>query len=159
MNERIIKAADEMNSWYDRINVPRKIAKLCQRCTDSFYFWLIAGLFTLIEPILCSRYPKGFILRLQVIVLLVSSGLYVIQLLGVATREWEKIHKMQMEMNDDLVPVVKVKDMKILKLFIFFTAEGEYMFECACLVLGWVFIFVRPGIATLRCFRVYRLLW
>lgn len=104
-------------------------------------------------------YPRGLILNIQISVLSVSSLLYVIQLIGVASKEWEKIHAMQLSMNDGIVPIVSMKDMKVLKLFLFFTAEEEYTFEFGCLLWGWVFIFRYPGIAVLRCFRVYRLLW
>lgn len=138
---------------------PRLVAKLCQKCTDNFYFWLLVGVLTLSEPALCSIYPKGNILLAQIAVLGLSTVLYAIQLVGVASKEWEKIHAMQMEMNDGIIPVVSMKDMKVLKLFLFFSSEEEYTFEFACLIVGWIFIFRYPGIAVLRCFRVYRLLW
>ena len=37
--------------------------------------------------------------------------------------------------------------------------DGEVLFETACLILGWIFIFNNPGIATLRCMRIFRMLW
>jgi hypothetical protein len=72
----------------------------------------------------------------------------------VATREWEKIDQLQRENG-----VFDLREMKLLKLMIFFTSEGEYIFEAVCLACGWVLIFFIPGLAVLRCFRVYRLLW
>jgi hypothetical protein len=146
--------------YYTR-QYPMLFARMCQYCTNSFVFWLAVGIFTLSEPLICAYgYPSGSLLQLQILNLAISTVLYIIQLFGVATIEWEKIHQMQMAMYDDhLVPVTNMHDKKFLKLFIFFTTEGEYMFECACLVLGWASITLNPGIATLRCFRVYRLLW
>ena len=148
-----------MLSFRTRFFPPRLLGVFCRTCTDNFYFWVLVALFTLFEPILCSQYPTGAVLQLQVLVLFASSVLFVVQLLGVASKEWEKIHQMQLDMQDELMPVIEIKDMALLKLLIFFTAEGEYMFECACLMLGWLAIFINPGIAVLRCFRVYRLLW
>eukprot|EP01032_Pedospumella_encystans_P019654 gene19654-22351_t len=55
--------------------------------------------------------------------------------------------------------IIPVSNFTPLKLFIFFTAEGEYILEFCCLVGGWCTIFLWPGLAVLRCFRVFRLLW
>jgi len=137
------------------------IAKLCQKCTDNFWFWLFVALTTLFEPILCSRYPDGLVWDIQVILLAVSSLLYFIQLIGVASKEWEKIHELQLQMQlmNNEETVIELKSQPLMKLFLFLMAEEEYVFEAACLVLGWALIFTYPGIAVLRCFRVFRLLW
>ena len=37
--------------------------------------------------------------------------------------------------------------------------QPAVLFEGLCLSLGWAFIFSAPGLAALRCFRVFRLLW
>ena len=37
--------------------------------------------------------------------------------------------------------------------------DGSVLFETVCLGLGWGLLWVRPGIAALRCFRVFRILW
>ena len=37
--------------------------------------------------------------------------------------------------------------------------DGEVIFELVCLTIGWSCITTRPGIAALRCFRVFRILW
>ncbi len=140
-------------------DVKRSVAKLCQRCTNSFTFWLIVGLVTLFEPVLCSRYPSGIIWLMQLCLLILSSFLYLIQLVGVASKEWEKISEIQQQMRGQARTVIELKNQSIVKLFLFFTAEVEHMFEFACLLLGWALIFTYPGIAVLRCFRVFRLLW
>ena len=37
--------------------------------------------------------------------------------------------------------------------------HGDHLLEFICLVHGWIFIFNRPGLAVLRCFRLFRVLW
>jgi hypothetical protein len=37
--------------------------------------------------------------------------------------------------------------------------QPPVIFEGICLLIGWVFIYPRPGLASIRCFRVFRLLW
>jgi hypothetical protein len=37
--------------------------------------------------------------------------------------------------------------------------NGEHLLSFFSLFGGWVFIYRDPGIAVLRCFRVFRLLW
>jgi hypothetical protein len=134
-------------------------AKACQACTDNFYFWIIVALFALFEPLLCSKYPTPVLLSVQYAVLAVSTMLYVIQLIGVASREWEAIQDMQMGLEEHDFSIVPSNGAKVLKLFIFLMNEEEYFFEMMCLTLGWALIFPYPGIAALRCFRVFRLLW
>ena len=144
-----------------RGSLRRSVAKLCQRCTDSFWFWLLVAVSTLFEPILCSRYPTTLIWVIQLILLSFCTLLYFIQLIGVASREWEKIYEIQLQMQfmGSAEAAFEIRDQPFMKLFLFFTAEEEYMFEFACLALGWALIIGYPGIAVLRCFRVFRLLW
>lgn len=134
-------------------------AKACQVCTDNFYFWIVVALFALFEPLLCSKYPTPVLLSIQYAVLAVSTMLYVIQLIGVASREWEAIQDMQMGLEEHDFSLAPSNGAKVLKLFIFLMNEEEYFFEMMCLTLGWALIFPYPGIAALRCFRVFRLLW
>ena len=42
---------------------------------------------------------------------------------------------------------------------IYVVMNEEVWFEATCLLLGWVFIFKYPGLATLRCLRGLRMLW
>lgn len=143
----------------DHVSFPGK--KFCQFCADSFIFWALVAALSIVEPILCTQYTHigSFNHRLQVIVLAASSMLYFIQLIGVATREWEKIVMIEALTSISSLSVPKKGDFSFLKLFIFFTAEGEYILEFICLAGGWSVIFIWPGIAALRCFRVFRLLW
>lgn len=143
--------------WYERLNIANKFKRFCQSCAGSFWFWLVVAAFTLAEPILCSYFPTGVVLIAQISVLGVSSVLYVIQLVGTASREWDKIVLIQAISSAS--NLVTVQDFTPLKILIFFTAEGEYILEFCCLLGGWLTIFARPGLAILRCFRVFRLLW
>jgi hypothetical protein len=143
---------------YTHLNFWSKIKHFCQFCTGTFLFWVLVAFFTLIEPVLCSNLPTGLIYQAQLLVLLISSILYVVQLVGVASREWDKIIMIQAlsATNTLIIPVTNFTPLKIL---IFFTAEGEYILEFCCLAGGWLTIFNYPGLAVLRCFRVFRLLW
>eukprot|EP01031_Cornospumella_fuschlensis_P035179 gene35179-42610_t len=137
-----------------------RTCRFCQHCVRNYWFWVLVALFAFLEPILCSRYPTGRIIRGQIAILTVSTVLYLIQLIGVATREWEKIIIIEAMSRLGTVSIKNpLKDFTPLKLLVFFSAEGEYVLEGAMIILGWVFILWRPGLATLRCFRVFRILW
>jgi hypothetical protein len=151
-----VQSSKQINRW--AINT-QPFAKACQACTDNFYFWIVVAVFALFEPLLCSKYPTPLLMHIQYTVLGVSTVLYVIQLIGVASREWEAIHDMQLGLEDNAFSVAPSHGAKILKLFIFLMNEEEYFFEMMCLTMGWALIYPYPGIAALRCFRVFRLLW
>ena len=142
----------------NNVNITNSVKMLSQWITSSGYFWCLVAACAIVEPILCASYPEGSILLAQKIVLIVSSVLFVIQLVGVASTEWESILSMQTGIESDVF-TKKVNEMTLFKILVFFTAEGEYIWEFTCLAIGWIFIFTRPGIAILRCFRVFRLLW
>jgi hypothetical protein len=114
--------------------------------------------FALLEPILCAYYPTQFWITLQAIVLAISSFLYIIQIVGVATTEWDKILMIESMAQ---IGAIRINGMNftLLKLFKFFTAEGEFLLEGSMILAGWILIFWKPGLASLRCFRVFRLLW
>lgn len=139
-------------------NITNWMKKLSQLITSSGYFWCLVAACTIVEPILCASYPQGSNLLAQKVVLIASSVLFVIQLVGVATTEWESILSTQTGIKSEVF-TKKVNEMTLFKILIFFAAEGEYIWEFTCLAIGWIFIFTRPGIAILRCFRVFRLLW
>eukprot|EP01036_Dinobryon_divergens_P026833 gene26833-35525_t len=85
----------------------------------------------------CQHQSYGSNLLAQKVVLIASSVLFVIQLVGVASTEWESILSTQTGINSEVF-TKKVNEMTLFKILIFFAAEG---------------------IAILRCFRVFRLLW
>ena len=134
----------------------------CQVVVETSLFWMVVAALTIVEPILCSY---GVQPLYQQMVLLISSVLYVIQLIGVATIEWDKIlHYERLFQTStsrfrSTKSVMTEQSMTVVNMYKFFTAEGEYMFEFCCLAGGWCTIFRNPGLAVLRCFRVFRLLW
>jgi hypothetical protein len=82
------------------------------------------------------------------------------QLIGVAANEWEKISAIEARASFKSISLPKSSQrLTLLKLWIFFTAEGEYMFEGIILGYAWVALPYNPGLAILRCFRVFRILW
>jgi len=153
----LLKEQLDQKLWYERLNLLNKFKRMCQWCTGTFLFWVAVGAFSSVEPILCSYRPVGIVFLAQLAVLTTSSILYVIQLVGCASREWDKIVMIQAMSSSRTI--VTVQDFTPFKVFIFFSAEGEYILEFCCLLGGWLTIFIRPGLAVLRCFRVFRLLW
>ncbi|KAJ1432981.1 hypothetical protein B484DRAFT_394687, partial [Ochromonadaceae sp. CCMP2298] len=99
-----------------------------------------------------SRYPEGSVLQLQYAVLFVSCVLYAVQLVGTATKEWDKIVLIQTLSNiSSSKQLDAVAVATPIKLFIFFTAEGEYIWELCCLAGGGAALAAgRPGLAVLR---------
>lgn len=147
------------------------IKACCHRCVKSFVFWAVVGLLIVSEPILCFYFSYGLNYRLQIGVLALSSILFVVQLVGVATVVSDAIRDIEQLMLQDGQrasrgltlfngPSRRAEYQFFLDtLYKFFTSEGEYIFEFVCLLGGWITIFTHPGIAILRCFRVFRLLW
>eukprot|EP01041_Mallomonas_annulata_P003680 gene3680-7321_t len=106
---------------------------------------IISGAFAIVEPILVAYRPEGVIFRAQVIVLVISTVLYPIGIIATI------LH--MREVSPIGVSYNSLRK-KIKSAF-----DGEVLMELVCLIIGWSCIFVRPGVAALRCFRVLRFLW
>ena len=110
-------------------------------------FWLfvaVCTLFALAEPVLIGlqqTMPTSLWLSWQLNLLAVSTALFT--LLTAATYRWMGLVDRQMLWRKKLI----------------FMFDGETLFEFACLMLGWVFLWRNPGIAALRCMRIFRMLW
>jgi hypothetical protein len=134
--------------------------RFCQWAVGKFRFWAAVALFTLVEPVLCAQDRSPFNEFLQFLVLIVSTFLYLVQIVGVATSEWDRIQAIRALGSFGTVTFSenesRISSVKMLK---FFTAEGEFMLEGLMLTAGWILIKWHPGLAILRCFRVFRLLW
>jgi hypothetical protein len=134
--------------------------RFCQWAVRKFRFWAAVAAFALLEPILCAHARTPTVIALQVIVLAISTFLYFVQIVGVATTEWEKIQAVKALGTFGSVFVPKSdRQLSMMKVIKFFTAEGEFLVEGLMLLAGWILIFWHPGLAILRCFRVFRLLW
>ena len=126
--------------------ISRAIAVYCGKCVDNFFFWMLVGALALAEPILCSFWPSYRVKAAQVVVLIFATVLFVIQTVGeMGKQNWKQVEPLEREL------VVK-------KLFSF-VSQGRNMLELICLFTGLFFISHRPGVAAMRCFRVFRLLW
>ena len=110
----------------------------------SMAFRLYLGLATicmLMEPFLVGFPPHGVVLKIQIAILAISSFLFVTSIIMIVNSYPD---------NADSVPLsTQLWD-------IFFS---EFLLEIIGLMLGWIFIFILPGLAALRCFRAFRLLW
>ena len=102
-------------------------------------FWIFAGLQSLLavaEPLLIGVEPYGRGQMLQISVLAISTVLYLVLLFVTFT-------------------FVKKSVPTFVKLRCLF--DNEVIFETVCIAIGWIFIIPNPGIAALRCFRVFKI--
>lgn len=155
------ETVDSMSSQSSKgFRIKRKFTTICQEAVKSIYFWILVAVCTFAEPMMCAYYPSPFLHFLQFAVLGVSTILFFMQLVGVAANEWAKISAIEALASFKGLSIRrKASNLTWLKLWIFFTAEGEYFFEGVILIYAWVTLPYRPGLAILRCFRVFRLLW
>ena len=107
-----------------------------------FKLWLIcaAGL-ALSEPILVAFPSDSSVAYAQFIVLIASTVLFVVGILFTAAA---------IDDSEEPTPAW----LKIIETF-----NGEVLLELLLLCEGWIFILTSPGLAALRCFRVFRYLW
>lgn len=152
--------------WIIRYNPIDYLQDFCEARLESPWFWALIFFNTLVEPVLCSYRPNGIYFKLQLLVLMIGSVLFVIQLIGSASKEWDQImmeefvtsENFTLEKAPDIL-TRQLKQLSVTKIILFFTSEGEFMLDFGCLALGWALLFTYPGVAVLRCFRVFRLLW
>ena len=116
-------------------------------------FLVITCALTLVEPILVG-FPTDMnhnaIYNAQIAVLAASTLMFFIGLIALVQYYPEDDNDNNSN-NENNKPSLfeKFSDM----------FDGEVLFELICLTFGWVFLFTYPGIAALRCFRVFRLMW
>jgi hypothetical protein len=154
------KSSRKGGLWIAKYNPIDHFQDFCEDRLESVWFWGLIFVTTIVEPYLCSYRPEGKYLRMQLLLMAVASVLFVIQLIGSASKEWDQImlEEFAADKAPDILPS-QLKQLSVTKIMLFFTSEGEFMMEFFCLALGWILIFRYPGIAVLRCFRVFRLLW
>lgn len=131
----------------------------CVFCSNNFYFWILKTILMLSEPFICSFAPVGFFFNLQILVLAISIFMFILQLIGESSsrkKEIDVFNKIgQSIINSNRKSILR-SHWKTIK---FYLSRGDYVLEVGCFVIGVLFIFFRPGIAALRCFRVFRILW
>jgi hypothetical protein len=132
-----------------------------------YFFWILVSLLIISEPILVSWNPYDWpnVIYIASGILSASTVCLIIQLLGKAydlfqddenfRKEKHKRNKMKLSTDEEQV---HIKD-KFHVFFMKVVFSGSFLLEAACLSFGWVTLYTWPGLATLRCFRAFRLLW
>jgi len=119
----------------------------------SFKYWAMHSALIFMEPILCGHDPrKAVVFVLQVIVLVLSSASFIIQIIASVRRAIRASSKISGGSYEDRVANI------IRSIFSFPDFPGAVI-ELICLACGWVFLGFHPGIAALRCFRLFRVLF
>lgn len=140
--------------------------KACYDLTVSPLFWILVTALIFAEPSICSYDPYEYqhVITASWIIILVSTVLLIIQL-GAKTyvldekniinkaKELHTRHKGGTIAEEEITATNKYITLGRLIL------SGSFVLELACLTIGWAFIFYRPGLAALRCFRLFRVLW
>jgi hypothetical protein len=123
---------------------------------EKMRYWVIHTSLILLEPIICSFSPKGatsyfqsWSWTLQVIVIVLSTFLHWVQADVVLRRAFRGSSG---DFGHERIA-------KFIALFFSYSETKGVMIEFVCLLCGWVFIWWRPGIAILRCFRLLRILF
>lgn len=103
-------------------------------------FVVISSCLAVAEPVIVSYQPTPVMFNLQIAVLAAASFTFFLDIL-LTSMYYENTEKLSFfEMVRDIV-------------------EGENMLDALSLLYGWCTIFTNPGLAALRCIRVFRLLW
>lgn len=124
-------------------------------CYDWFYsrgwFWSLTTALILIEPILCSYdpYEHRATYKTQTAVLVVSTVAFAIEVTGATAYKHMENRKTTDTGENHGAPMT-------LRTILF---TGDKVLSFFCLLCGWIFLWYRPGIAALRCFRVFRILY
>eukprot|EP01040_Poterioochromonas_malhamensis_P010087 gene10087-10965_t len=106
-------------------------------------FLVFSSLLSLVEPILVGFRPVNEVFALQVAVLAASTFTFFLDIAFTAyyyDRQYDR---------------EKLAPWQIAVAI----CQGEVLLDAFCLVFGWCTIFQNPGLAALRCLRVFRLLW
>lgn len=135
-------------SWKACFPDPTRIVDFFKFIYDSFFFWCAVGLFTLLEPLLTSHTPTFALITAQVVVLFINAFLFLLELVGDLAYNWDDM--LTMDQSDRHI---------LVKIYKYFSRDGKYLLSFVCLLNGFIFIWRRPGVAALRCFRVFRILW
>lgn len=128
------------------------ISLRCRILYKTYNFWLSSIICILAEPILCVYSYNNISLIIQKIIIAFSAILFFIEIIGHITSidVWDNVIVIDEEINN-----YKFFKRILLKIL----GTGNYVLEGLCIIGGALSISTNPGIAALRCFRVFRLLW
>ena len=126
-------------------NLPQELfrrAKIELAKTLVFKIYLVlTTICFMIEPVLVGFPPHGIVLQLQIIILSVTSFLFFVGVVMVVNFYPDDVEEVELS--------AQFRDVVC----------SEFFVEFAGLVLGWSLIFIFPGLAALRCIRLFRLFW
>jgi len=119
----------------------------------SLRYWALHSTLIFMEPILCGNDPRNAVVFvLQVIVLVLSSASFFIQIVASVRRAIRARSTISGESYEERIAII------VKNIFSFPDFPGAVI-ELICLACGWVFLGFQPGIAILRCFRLFRVLF
>jgi hypothetical protein len=109
-------------------------------------FVLVSSLMALAEPFLVGYRPVGVTYQLQVTILTASSATFSLDIIMTA------IFYQSPSAGSGEARLTPLQI--VLAIF-----ETEVILDAVCLIFGWCTIFTYPGLAALRCLRVFRMLF
>ena len=136
--------------------------KFMHRLTGMISFWILVTIMIVAEPMIVSwnPYEDNWAFAVAGVIIAISSVLLVVQVGGKTyemDEEWLAKQSQGRSRKDKEEKMAIPENITIRVKHVLFS--GSFILEFACLLCGWVFLYYRPGIATLRCFRAFRILW
>ena len=129
---------DEKSKW----SIFLYIWSFGRHCYSNIFFWLCTTGLCMLEPILVAREPVGFNLKLQKIILGISTFLWFLQLIGELDYYW----KSDIQRNIKHHQGAKWYHLSCAQqCFVYLFHRPEYVLDTFCLGCGWGTIYFRPG--------------
>jgi hypothetical protein len=142
------------------------IWKACYDITVWPFFWIFLTVLLMAEPCICSYSPYEYrnVIRASWIIIALSSFCLLIQIGGKTyvideKSIMDKARELHMRQKGTTAGEEEITTSKKWVTMARIMFSGSFVLELFCITIGWVFIFYRPGIAALRCFRAFRVLW
>ena len=142
------------------LNDTRGCDAFSEQLVSKMRYWVAHTSIIIVEPIICSYAPKNDLSSsayfrswswtLQVILLVLSSLLLWVQVDVCFQRALRASSTGEVGVN---------RVATFVSLVLTYVEIKGVVIEILCLLCGWIFIWFRPGIAILRCFRVLRILF
>lgn len=106
-------------------------------------FFTMAIVLAVAECFIVSFEPIGLNYIVQIIILALSSSLVFVDFIALIFY-MDSVSLTPMTLSEKLVQIVSTAPVGVDIIYI---------------SIGWIFLFMHPGLAALRCFRVFRMLW
>lgn len=148
-------------------------AHLLEACSIVYrnpMFWALVTLLIMSEPILTSWDPEedSRIIDAAIAIMAFSTLFFFIQVAAKVYSNNDQALQAQAlakskGKSGTKKSVTVDEDSSLWQKLLLSTVEvvftGSFILEFFTLLIGWIFIFYKPGIANLRCFRAFRILW